>query len=249
MTYLYFIGGGLVLLALVTKFQKSFLPEGIATQIGHNSEAVCVALAVGLTIQFARPVWLRERGARRWVLPIAVGAVWILLAIGVYYLGLPSSIKTLNEPLAAAGLLTFYLGVPRPWKHSWVVPAVVVVVVLIGINVRFIVAQSETVTSLVLVAISVDLVQRSILRRDVRDGPGVFAWWAFLAIWPALMQGFNRAGTFGGYIGDVVDYQSRGAEGFWGAFLICVYFGLRHRLETRAEKAEIGSRQPLANGT
>ena len=55
LTGIYYILGGLVLVALVTKAQKGFLPEGIATQIGHNSESVCLALAVAATVQFARP--------------------------------------------------------------------------------------------------------------------------------------------------------------------------------------------------
>ena len=107
---------------------------------------------------------------------------------------------------------------------------------LVGIDVRFVVAQSETVISLILVAVSVDLVQRSVLRREVRDGAGVWAWWGFLLLWPALMQSLNRQDTFAGYIGDLVDYQARGAEGFWGTLLICLYFALRRGVERRTHE-------------
>lgn len=238
LSFSFYIVTGLVLLALVTKFQKTFLPDGIATQIGHNSESFCLALAVAATIQFARPLWLRDDGRRTsWGLVVAIAVIWILLAVGVYYLGLPSSVKTLNEPLAAAGLLTAYFGLPRPLKHGWVLPAVVVVIVGVLVNVEFVTAQAETVTSFVLVALATDQFQRSILGRDVRDGNGVWVWWLFLAAWPALMQMFNRQGV-DGFIGDVVDFQARGAEGFWGALLICLYFGARRYLE-RNETTEL----------
>jgi hypothetical protein len=231
---LYYIGCVLVLLALVTKFQKSFLPGGIATQIGHNSESFALALAVGATIQFARPWWMRDGGRRTaWAPVVAVAAVWILLALGVYYLGLPASIKTLNEPLAAAGLLTLYFGVPRPWKLSWIPPVLVVVVVAVAMHVQFISAQAETVTSFVLVAITVDQIQRSTLRSTARDSSSAWLWWLFLAVWPALMQLLNRHDVVGGWIGDLINYQARGAEGFWGALLICLYFAGRSHLQNR----------------
>ena len=80
----------LVLLALVTKAQKDFLPSVFATQLGHNSESFALALAVGVTIQFLRPRWSSgpSGGATRWGLVLAVAGVWLALALGVYYLGL-----------------------------------------------------------------------------------------------------------------------------------------------------------------
>ncbi len=223
----FYFGASLVLLVLVTKFQQTFLPEGLATQIGHNSEAFALALAVGATIQFARPRWMADTDGQRtnWGVVGAVAAGWLALALGVYYLGFPPSIETLNEPLAAAALLTLYLGVPRPWHQSWLVPLVTVVITLVTLRTAFVLNLAETVTSLIAVSISVDLVQRTILRPEARDAALLWLWWAVLACLPIAMLLLRRQGV-PGYLGDVVDYLARGAEGFWGALIICVYFAM-----------------------
>jgi len=229
-TIAFYVGAAIVLLVLVTKTQKSILEEGIATQTGHNSEVFALALAVAATIQFARPRWMAGADGERthWGIVAAVAAGWLALALAVYYLGFPPSIETLNEPFAAAALLTLYLGVPRPWRQSWLVPLVVVVITLATLHTAFVLNLSETVTSLVAVAISVDLVQRSILQPGARDAALLWLWWLFLAIWPAAML-FLRRQDPPGYLGDVVDYMARGAEGFWGALVICLYFAVLHR--------------------
>ena len=103
-----------------------------------------------------------------------------------------------------------------------------VLIVIAAYQLRFVIAQSETVTSVVAVCISTDLAQRSILRPGFRDSARVWAWWAFLAVWPALMLFLNRQ-DLPGVLGDAVNYQARGAEGFWGALIICLFFALlRH---------------------
>ena len=164
-------------------------------------------------------------GRTNWGIVAAVAAGWLAVALGVYYLGFPASIETLNEPFAAAALLTLYMGVPRPWRQSWVVPVAVVVITLATLHTAFVLNLSETVTSLVAVAISVDLVQRTILQPGARDAALLWLWWVFLAIWPALML-FLRRQDPPGYLGDLVDYMARGAEGFWGALVICLYFAV-----------------------
>jgi len=227
----FYVGASIVLLVLVTKAQKTILQDGIATQTGHNSEVFALALAVAATIQFARPRWLTGAEGERpnWGIVAAVAAGWLALALGVYYLGFPPSIETLNEPFAAAALLTLYFGVPRPWRQSWLVPLVTVVITMLTLQTAFVLNLSETVTSLVAVAISVDLVQRTILQPGARDAALLWLWWAFLAVWPAVMLVYRRQDP-PGYLGDVVDYMARGAEGFWGALVICVYFAVLHRL-------------------
>ena len=230
----FYVGASLVLLVLVTKAQKTLLQDGIATQTGHNSEVFALALAVAATIQFARPRWMTGADGEEtnWGIVGAVAAGWLALALGVYYLGFPPSIETLNEPFAAAALLTLYFGVPRPWRHSWLVPLVTVIITLATLHTAFVLNLSETVTSLVAVAISVDLVQRTILQPGARDASLLWLWWMFLAVWPALML-FARRQDPPGYLGDVVDYMARGAEGFWGALIICLYFAVLHRLGTK----------------
>ena len=227
----FYLGASLVLVMLVTKAQKSLLQDGIATQTGHNSEVFALAIAVAATIQFARPRWQSGADGQQtnWAIVGAVAAGWLALALGVYYLGFPPSIETLNEPFAAAALLTLYFGVPRPWRLSWVVPLATVLITMATLQTMFVLNLSETVTSLVAVAISVDLVQRTILRPGARDAALLWLWWAFLLVWPALMLWYRRQDP-PGYLGDLVDYMARGAEGFWGALVICVYFAVLHRL-------------------
>jgi hypothetical protein len=226
-TISFYLAASIVLLMLVTQAQQSLLPEGTAAQTGHNSEAFALALAVGATIQFARPRWLTgaEGEETRWGVVSAVATGWLAVALGVYYLGFPPSIETLNEPFAAAALLTVYFGVQRPWRQSWLVPLVTVGVTLATLHTAFVLNLSETVTSLIAVAISVDLVQRTILQPGARDAGLLWLWWAFLAVFPALML-FVRGRGVSGYLGDVVDYLARGAEGFWGALIICAYFAV-----------------------
>ena len=233
----FYLGASIVLLVLVTKAQKSILQDGIATQTGHNSEVFALALAVAGTIQFARPRWLSGTDGQQtnWGIVAAVAAGWLALTLGVYYLGFPPSIETLNEPFAAAALLTLYFGVRRPWRQSWVVPLVTVVVTMATLHTAFVLNLSETITSLVAVAISVDLVQRSILQPGARDSALLWLWWAFLAVWPALMLWLRRQDP-PGYLGDLGDYMARGAEGFWGALVICVYFAVLHRLRTKGRR-------------
>ncbi len=184
---------------LVTKAQKSLLQEGIATQTGHNSEVFALAIAVAATIQFARPRWQSGADGQQtnWAIVGAVAAGWLALALGVYYLGFPPSIETLNEPFAAAALLTLYFGVPRPWRLSWVVPLATVLITLVTLQTAFVLNLSETVTSLVAVAISVDLVQRTILRPGARDAALLWLWWLFLALLARLDADAQAPGPAG----------------------------------------------------
>ncbi len=232
----FYLGCSLVLLALVTRLQKTFLPEGIANQIGHNSETFLLALTVVATIQFARPRWFTgsKREHTNWVLVLAVAALWLALALVVYYLAGVPTLGTLNEPLAGATLLTIYLGVRRAWPKAWIVPATMVVLVVVGYQLPLVIDQAETVTSFAAVAIAVDYAQRSILQPRARDSwaPG---YWVFLAVWPALMLFANRQ-HIGGVVGDAVNYTARGAEGFWGALLICLFFAVLHRAEHSSQR-------------
>lgn len=230
-TTIFYLGCSLILLALVTRLQQGFLPDEIATQVGHNSETFALALTVGATIQFARPRWWRDRKHERtnWVLVCAVASLWLALALGVYYVSRTPTLGTLNEPLAGATLLTLYLGVRRAWPKAWIVPAAMVALVVVGYQLPLVIDQAETVTSFAAVAIAVDYAQRSILQPRERDSwaPG---YWVFLAVFPALMLFINNQ-HFGGVVGDAVNYAARGAEGFWGALLICLFFAVLHRSE------------------
>lgn len=228
----YYLGLALVLLALVTKAQTQVLPMGIAKQIGHNSESFALALAVAATIEFARPRWLRA-GTREvsWGVVSLVAMGWLLLALGVYYLGLPASIKTLNEPLVAAALLTVLLGAPRPLRRAWLTPVLFLVAVVLTYHLRIVQAQAEAVTAVIAVLISTDLAARSILLPRVRDSALTWGWYLFLAVWPALMLFWNHRSP-PGVLGECVNYMARGAEGFWGALLIGLYFSLLRRVET-----------------
>ena len=100
----------LALVLLVTKAQKEFLPAGLATQIGHNSEALLFALLVAAEIQILRGV---SRPVIR-LTGIATGAV-LLIGLGTLLLrsDLSPTLVTLNEPIIGAGFVLVYLALPR----------------------------------------------------------------------------------------------------------------------------------------
>ena len=72
--------------------------------------------------------------------------------------------------------------------RRWLVPLMVVVITLATLHTAFVLNRSETVTSLVAVAISVDVVQRSILQPGARDAALLWLLW-LLWLWWLLLVG------------------------------------------------------------
>src|SRR4051812_43867572 len=94
------------LVLLVTKAQLLILPEGIGTQIGHNSEAFLFAILVCGQIQFLRG---RLRTVPLILGMVAVGGLLVGFGLLLRASDLGPTIKTLNEPIVGAGFILLYL--------------------------------------------------------------------------------------------------------------------------------------------
>ena len=142
------------LLVLVTKFQANFLPSGLSSQIGHNSEALVLAIVVAAEIQLLR-------GRRR---TPALLAAMVVVAVALIGLGLllkdadfRSSIVTLNEPLIGSGFVLLYLCLPRSRATAITVAVLVALYVVIFYNTDFVVAQAESLVAIALAGPALDI--------------------------------------------------------------------------------------------
>lgn len=222
-----YYGASVVLLALMmAKLLADVLPSALASQIGHNSEAVLYAALVCATVQLVRAH--RPATARSWVLVGAFAAVCLALAAGLKASDLPSSVATLNEPLVAAGLTALYVNLPRPvrWPLAW--SAAVLLVVVVFFDTALVLDQAESLVPLMIAPVALDVVDRSLLEPDQPDRPrrrllwcGCLVGFAVLAMVLARAVRPDLSGPF-----DYgVDYGQRAAEAYWGWLLIHVYLG------------------------
>ena len=213
-----------VLTSLVLKLQSHVLPAGVATQVGHNSEVFALALGLPATVQFARPWW--RRASNPWPRAFVLAALWVAAAAAIYYLDTPSTVRTLNEPLLALGVLTLYLVPERPARGLWLVAVVTVLVVVVGFDTAFVRQQAECLVAVALVSMTVDVTDRRVLQPASPASPALAgAWYFLLLLWPALMLALNDH-RMGGVLGSAVNYQARGAEAFWGTLVACLFLRL-----------------------
>lgn len=224
----FLLANALMLLLLVAKLQQSLLPGGLASQVGHNSEVFALALALGWGIALLRgPTVSRDR--RR---ATALAAASLVLAGVIYWSGTPTTVKTLNEPLLAAGLITFYCLIPRPLPRlaPWFISGFLAVVIVLWSQVDVVFQQAESVTALMVAPLALDVVDRSVLEPARRRSSWVWVWICALVLTPAGALATGSYRTASGHLPEVVDYLARGAEGFWGIALLQVYFLARRRV-------------------
>ncbi len=220
----FYVLTAIVLLLLVTKTQKQFLPEGVATQIGHNSEAFLFALLVAAQIQVLRRIPI---STARLAGMVVGGAVLIALGLLLKDADLAPTVVTLNEPLIGAGFVLLYLALPRSTMTAVVVTVVVVLYIVIFFDTTFVLDQAESLVPLALAGPALDIFDRTILRPELDDRPGLrLGWMALLLVVvigliPAAhwaredLHGFLRLG---------IDYAQRAAEAYWGWLLVHAFF-------------------------
>ena len=213
-----------ILLLLVTKTQKQFLPEGIATQIGHNSEAFLFAILIPLEIQILRGV---AYGAARFIGTAIGGVVLILLGTGLLHTGWAPTLVTLNEPVIAAGFVLIYLGLPRSPVVGLTVSALTLLFIVIFFDTSLVFAQAESFVPLFLVGLGLDVFDRTILQPESEDAPVRRAVWMALLFIAAI--GFMVAARWArqdleGWFRLGIDYGQRAAEAYWGWLLVHAYF-------------------------
>ena len=211
------------LVVLVTKAQKQFLPEGLATQIGHNSEALLFAILVSAEIQALRVL----RGTARLAF-VGVGAV-VLVVLGVLLLNsdLIPTLVTLNEPLIGSGMVLVYLALPRSPVTGVVSALLVLAVIIVFFDTAVVLDQAESLVPLLLAGLALDVFDRTILQPDRPDTPGLRLAWmaALLVVVIALMPAAHWAREdLHGPLRYGIDYAQRAAEAYWGWLLVHLFF-------------------------
>lgn len=216
----------IALTILVTKAQALVLPAGLSSQIGHNSEALCFALLVCLSIEFVRP-W-GQRIGRPWA--VAFGGA-VLMWAGAWLLlqtDWSSSIVTLNEAMIGAGFLLIYVTIPRPFRLWPLALAGIAAFIVVFFDTSFVLDQAESLVPLLLAPIALDLVDRTILDPEQPDRPIRRTIWiatlfvigfGFMALAPSARENLDSS------LNLAIDYGQRAAEAYWGWILIHAYLG------------------------
>ncbi len=222
-----FYGACLLVCAMIIRHDfAEFLPAGLATQIGHNREALGFAILMCATIQWFRPWAARSR------YPIPIAAVYglALWMFGWWLLnhsGFSSDYTTFSESFFAAGVLAVYVQPPRPLRWGpWLTPLVFILIVVF-FNTSLVLDQSENLVMIMLGPVAFDLFDRTILDRNAKDQPRLrLAWCISLVV--AWFVFWRLAGVvrpdLSGPIDYGIDYAYRCAEAYWGILLVHVYF-------------------------
>jgi hypothetical protein len=203
----------------------ALLPTKLAAQVGNEGEAVMFAALMAATVQWVRPWASAKANPYLAVAPLALASV----AFGIYllYSDLPGRFATYSESFVAAGVLAFYVLVPRPFRQAiWLTPIVLAIIVL-GYDTTFVIKQSEDLVMIMLAPITFDVVDRTILDPDAEERPRLRLAWcvslvlAWLVFWQtADAMRPNISGPFE----NAVDYAHRANEAYWGLLIITLYF-------------------------
>jgi hypothetical protein len=226
-TVAFFAALALGLLLIVTHVLPMLLPDGIATQIGHNSESLLFAIAICGIVQFLLP-WLRHSNLSPWLVtaPGAVGC--FVLGYVLIHSGWPSTIVTLNEPVIAVGFMLLYLSIPRPFRYAPLVAIGIFVGIVIFFRTHFVLDQAESLVPALLAPLAIDVFDRTIMEPGREGASGRrLAWMSLLlALAVSLIFAARWARTdLHGPVRLGIDYAQRAAEAYWGWLLIHAYFG------------------------
>jgi hypothetical protein len=244
---IFYVGMALLLLVLVTKFQANFLPSGLSSQIGHNSESVLFAIIVCAEIQLLRG---RRRTPALLVAMVVIALALIGLGLLLEDADLASSIVTLNESLIGSGFVLLYLCLPRSRATAIAVTVLVALYVIIFFNTGFVLDQAESLVPIALAGPALDIFDRTILQPSEPDQPMLRVFWmaALLVLVICLMPAASWArDDLHGGLRYTIDYLQRAAEAYWGWLLVHLYFsywlGSRWRGAPRAQTG--GVQQPV----
>lgn len=243
LTWVFYGGLALALLAIVLGLPAQVLPGPVASTFAYNSEGYFFALCLGAWIQFALP---RIPGGPRGLM-VAFGVGVAFAALGWWMLstdGLRSSIATLNEPALALAVLVPYVTLSRPIAR-WA-PAAVSVVVLITValglwagdpqpgvqleSVNWVISMAEMMALLFLAPIVLDVTCPWILDRSERGRSGVLPTLLGLAVVPIIVSGLGQGARAGDSVLPLMlNYLGRSHEAFVGFVLLVAYFWMLRR--------------------
>lgn len=216
----------IALLVLVTHVHELVLPASIATQIGHNSEALLFALLIAATVHLRRRLLGQGKSPRPVLISLA-----IVMSIGGILLqradAWPTSVVTLNEPVLGAGLVTAYLCLPRSPMRGALVSVAVVIFIVVFFQTDFVLDQAESLVPLALAPLALDVFDRRILSPDLPDRPGLrVGWMTFLVLMAVVSMIAARwaRGDLDNAFRLGIDYSQRAAEAYWGWLIIHAYF-------------------------
>jgi hypothetical protein len=203
----------------------ALLPTKLAQQVGNEGEAVAFAALVAATIQWVRPWACSKPNRYLAVAPLALASV----AFGIYLLnsGLPGRFATYSESFVAAGVLAFYVLIPRPFRQAlWLVPIMLAIIIL-GYDTTFVFKQSEDLVMIMLAPIAFDVVDRTILDPKAKERPVLRIVWcvALVLAWLVFWQVADAMRpTIEGPFENTIDYAHRANEAYWGYLIITMYF-------------------------
>jgi hypothetical protein len=226
------------LLVLVTKTQQKFLPGGLATQVGHNSEAFLFALLVSAEIQILRT---RARTPRLLVGMAICGVVFVVLGLSLREADLPGTLTTLNEPVVGAGFLLFYLCLPRSRTTAVLSAVSVTICIAVLFHTTFVLDQAESLVPLALAGPAIDIFDPRLMGGD---SSGKKAWrliWVMTLTLLALvlipLGAWAREDLSGG-VATTIDYLRRAIEGYWGWVFVHAYFAFWLGAQWRSSDSE-----------
>jgi hypothetical protein len=228
-TVAFYVGVATVFAGILLQLFPMFLPDSVASRIGHNSEALLLALIIAAWVQFVRP---RLTGTRReWAITASIAILCLALGLFLLLTALPSRFRTLNEPLLAAALLVPYVQLRRPLPGRlalWL--AVGVFVVTVAFNRTALVTDlAETLAAFILAPLALDVVDRGILDPTAKTSrPARYGWYAFLVLAPIVFSVLQYQVGFGGLFGEGLRYSVRIAEVFITLLLVELYATVIH---------------------
>jgi hypothetical protein len=223
----YYVGLALVLALILLQDLDDVIGTTLASHVGHNSESFIGALILAAWIQYVRP---RLTGTRyEWVIAVAAGVVLLGIGLALLASDLPSRFRTINESFLALGVLVPYVQARRPLPRALSIglPAAVLVLVLVAVEVSEIANLAETMVMVFLIPIGLDLVDRGILQSDaVTSVRSRWLWYAALIAVPVVLELIRRKAGVSGWLDDEVRYPLRGLEGFIMVLFVEVYFAV-----------------------
>lgn len=227
-------GGLLVLILLIlTESLDEVLPDGLAEHVARNNEGYFFALLLAVWIEYARePV---SASTRRFAATGIVAASLTVAGALLLLDGVPGTLATLNESCFALAVLVPYVQLPRPVpRWAWAVPVAAVVVPLVGAGNEDINLLAELFGLLLLVTLSLDWVDRTILEPSVsRRLVGVVAWMAVVSAAAVTFHALRPAQP-DGVVDEVLLYLSRMVEVAVAVLILHLYFSILRPFSRKA---------------
>lgn len=228
-----YYSGLIVLLGMaVTGTLDSVFPAELADDIGEDSEALVLAVALPAWIQFARPLLLRWRYG--WPATLLAAVVFLAAGVCMYFsaAGMPAAVSTLSEPVLALAALVPYSQLRRPLRRRTVaaLPTAAVLLVLLAPDAGLVVRAPELLAMLVLVPVGLDVVDQRILDPAAVSARALrWSWYALLLLAPLCLSLLLRDTFTGTPARNVVQAQ----EAWFGALLLQLYLAARLALRGR----------------